>query len=385
MSLRITFFTHYTELYGANLSMLALIDGLGEYGIQAHVICPDQGDLLAALARRDVPTGEFPFEWWVSTQRTLWGAAKRLYHNVRLLHQITTQIASWQTDLVYSNSSVFAIGALAAARLRLPHIWHLREFGNRDYNLWPDLGAWLTRRVLRTADTRIFVSHALKQAFMGNAKPRNTHVIYNGVASEAVFDERRRAAEVQKGRRQQFTFVLVGRFRKSKGHAVAIEAFAKVASRFQDVRLILVGDAGQTGEQGYYDHCRTLVDRLGISARTEFWGYIPDPERAFLAADAALMCSQNEAMGRVTVEAMSACRPVIGNDSGGTSELIDHNRTGLLYRGTPDDLAECMTYYITSPELARQHGEAGWAISRQRNSTETYAAQVYKVISGIRL
>jgi glycosyltransferase involved in cell wall biosynthesis len=382
-SLRITFFTHYTELYGANLSLLNLIDGLGKYGIRAHVICPDQGDLLGALAKRDIPAAQFPFEWWVSTQRTLSGAANRIYKNIRLLHSITSQIARWQTDLVYSNSSVLAIGAMAAARLGLPHLWHLREFGNRDYNLWPDLGAWLMRRVLRTADARIFVSRALKQAFLGNSKPRNTHVIYNGVASEAVFDERRLAAEAQKSRQQPFTFVLVGRFRKSKGHAVAIEAFANVAKRFQDVRLILVGDAGQTGEQGYCDHCRTLVDRLAISARTEFWGYIPDPERAFLAADVALMCSQNEAMGRVTVEAMSACRPVIGNDSGGTSELIDHNRTGLLYRGISDDLAECMTRYIKSPELARQHGEAGWHQSRHRHSTETYAAQVYKVISGI--
>jgi glycosyltransferase involved in cell wall biosynthesis len=380
---RITFFTHYTELYGANLSMLALIDGLGKYGVRSHVICPDQGDLLGALTQRNVPFAQFPFEWWVSTKRTLSGTLKRFYHNVCILHSLTSQIARWQTDLVYSNSSVFSIGAMAAYRLGLPHIWHLREFGNRDYNLWPDLGAWLTRRVLRSADARIFVSKALKQAFLGNVTPRNTHVIYNGVASESVFDSRREAAEAQRGRRQPFTFVLVGRFRQGKGQAVAIEAFAKVAKRFPDVRLILVGDAGLTGEQGYYDHCRALVTQLGIAGRVELWGYIPDPERAFLAADVALMCSQNEAMGRVTVEAMSACRPVIGNDSGGTSELIDHDRTGLLYRGTADNLAECMTRYIEAPELARLHGEVGWQMSRQRHSTETYAAQVYEVIRGI--
>jgi glycosyltransferase involved in cell wall biosynthesis len=381
--LRITFFTHYTELYGANLSMLALIDGLGRYGIRAHVICPDQGDLLPALSQRNIPFAQFPFEWWVSTQRTLWGAAKRFYRNCQLLHAINTQIVRWQTDLVYSNSSVFAIGAMASSSLHLPHIWHLREFGNRDYNLWPDLGAWLSRRIFRTAAARVFVSKALKQAFLGNTTPKNTYVIYNGVASVAVFEERRRSAEQLRGRRQPFTFVLVGRFRNSKGQAVAIDAFSIVARRFPEVRLILVGDAGNTGEQGYYDRCRTRVGELALGDRVEFWGYIPDPERAFLAADAALMCSQNEAMGRVTVEAMSACRPVIGNDSGGTSELIDHGRTGLLYRGTAVDLAECMTRYIQSPELARQHGEAGWQVASIRNSTETYSAHVYDVIAGI--
>lgn len=381
--MRITFFTHYTELYGANLSLLNLIEELSKYGVQPHVICPDEGDLLGVLAQRGIPTARLPFEWWVSTRRTPRGTLKRLYANVRMLAPIVSQIVRWQTNLVYSNSSVFAIGAMAAARLGLPHLWHLREFGDRDYNLWPDLGKWLSRRIIQTADARIFVSKALKNAFFGDKTIVNTHVIYNGVASQASFDERRAAVEAQRGRRQPFAFVLVGRFRQSKGQQIAIEAFSKVAGRFTDVRLILVGDAGLTGEQDYYESCRSIVEETGLENRIEFWGYIPDPERAFLAADVALMCSQNEAMGRVTVEAMSACRPVIGNDSGGTSELIDSDRTGLLYRGSSDDLARCMSRYITDPALARQHGEAGWRQARQRHSTETYASQVYKVIGEI--
>ena len=92
------------------------------------------------------------------------------------------------------------------------------------------------------------------------------------------------------------------------------------------------------------------------------------------------MCSQNEAMGRVTVEAMSACRPVIGYDSGGTSELIDPEQTGLLYRGDFNTLAACMTRYIEAPELAQQQGEAGWRVCRERHSTETYAAQIRAVL-----
>jgi len=42
------------------------------------------------------------------------------------------------------------------------------------------------------------------------------------------------------------------------------------------------------------------------------------------------MCSRHEAMGRVTVEAMSACLPVIGFDNGGTAELIEHERSGCF-------------------------------------------------------
>jgi glycosyltransferase involved in cell wall biosynthesis len=382
--LRVSFITHYTELYGANLSLLNLLDGLAARGVRAHVICPEGGDLLDVLARRGIPAAVLPFEWWVNPRRTLDGTATRLVRNLRRLRAITRQMRDWGCDLVYSNSSVFAIGAMAAAELELPHVWHLREFGRRDYDLWPDFGSRLARLAYRTANATIFVSHALRRTILGRATLTNSHVIYNGVAREAEFDDRRRAAESQRDRRQPFTFVLVGRFRESKGQAVAIRAFAQLASRHPSARLLLVGGAGQTGDQDYFHQCRTLANELGVNDRIEFWGYIPDPERAFLAADAALMCSRNEAMGRVTAEAMSACRPVIGFDNGGTSELIDHDRTGLLYRGGPDALAACMARYVESPDLARRHGEAAWEVARGRHSTETYVAQVYEVIRGVR-
>ncbi|MDY3556751.1 glycosyltransferase family 4 protein [Gemmata sp. JC717] len=380
---RVAFITHYTELYGANLSLLNLIEGLSGYGVRAHVICPESGDLLGALERRGVPVAVLPFEWWVSTDRTADGVARRALRNVRRLRAVAAQLRGWGTDLVYSNSSVFAIGAMAAAELDLPHVWHLREFGDRDYDLWPDLGPSLSRLVFRTADATVFVSHALKQAFLGNREVRNSHVIYNGVGNEATFAERRRAADALRGRRQPFTFVLVGRFRESKGQAIAIRAFARLTERFPDTRLLLVGGSGATGDQAYFDECRALPAQLGVADRVEFWGYIPDPERAFLAADAALMCSRNEAMGRVTAEAMSVCRPVIGYDSGGTSELIAPGRTGFLYKGGPDALAECMARYVADPELARAHGEAGWELARARHTTEGYAAQIHAVIAGV--
>jgi glycosyltransferase involved in cell wall biosynthesis len=381
---RVAFITHYAELYGANLSLLSLLDGLGRYGVRPHVICPEEGDLLPALARRGIPAAVLPFEWWASPRRTARGAAGRLLRNIRRLRPLAAQVGRWGCDLVYSNSSVFAVGALAAAELGLPHVWHLREFGRRDYGLLPDFGPRLSRLGFLTADATIFVSHALRRAVLARAAPANAHVIYNGVAPEAAFDERRRAALALRGRRQPFTFALVGRFRQSKGQAVAIRALAQVAAGHPAARLLLVGGAGQTGEQDYFEGCRALAAGLAGAGRVEFWGYVPDPERAFLEADVALMCSRHEAMGRVTAEAMSACRPVIGFDSGGTSELIDPGSTGLLYRGEADALAACMARYAAAPELAWQHGEAAWHVARRRHSTEVYAAQVYEVLRGVR-
>jgi glycosyltransferase involved in cell wall biosynthesis len=96
------------------------------------------------------------------------------------------------------------------------------------------------------------------------------------------------------------------------------------------------------------------------------------------------MCSPHEAMGRVTAEAMSACRPVIGFDGGGTPELIDHGRSGLLYRGGAEELAACMGRYAEEPGLAWRHGEAAWHQARRRHTTEAYAGHVHAILRGVR-
>ena len=138
---------------------------------------------------------------------------------------------------------------------------------------------------------------------------------------------------------------------------------------------------GQGGD--YQEKCRLLTRQLGIADQVEFWGYLADPYKAYMAADAVLMCSKYEGMGRTTVEAMAASRPVIGYDNAGTSELIIHQHTGLFYHGGPEALAACMRRFIENPDWARQMGKNGWKIARKKFTTEVYAEQIYNVLQSV--
>ena len=60
-------------------------------------------------------------------------------------------------------------------------------------------------------------------------------------------------------------------------------------------------------------------------------GHVRDAKELMRKAVALLMCSWHEAYGRVTVEAMMNDCVVIGRNSGGTSELIEHEETGFLF------------------------------------------------------
>ena len=43
--MNVVFITHYSALYGANRSLLNLIDGLKEYNVESFVLCPSEGKI----------------------------------------------------------------------------------------------------------------------------------------------------------------------------------------------------------------------------------------------------------------------------------------------------------------------------------------------------
>ena len=89
----------------------------------------------------------------------------------------------------------------------------------------------------------------------------------------------------------------------------------------------------------------SLLRRLGVEDLVNIHGPTRDVGRYWSAAHVGLMCSECEAFGLVTVEAMRAGLPVCGTNAGGTPEIIDSRsqRTAKPRRGRertrsqPDD------------------------------------------------
>jgi glycosyltransferase involved in cell wall biosynthesis len=377
--MRVAFITHYAEMFGANRSLLNLIDGLRPYGVESFVVTPDLGDFTRALEERGIAFRQLAIQEWMVTPtatRTRW---ERLYINLRVLPHLLSQLRKWRIQIVYSNSSVFAAGQVAALLLGIPHIWHFREFGELHYGMRLDWGRRSFDFLVSKSDARIAVSNCIRERLLHAQLDGKVHVIYNGVATEAKFDQLSREAERREWTHQAFTFLMVGLFHPAKGQEQAIRAFARVAKQFPDTRLLLVG----TADTPYADTCRDLVARLGLGDKVVFPGWVSDPFPLYLKANALLMCSQYEAMGRVTAEAMAACLPVIGTDRDGTLELVDHERTGLLYHDGEEGLAHCMVRFIEDPIWARKLGQQGWQVARSKFTSELYARQVYDVLQRV--
>jgi glycosyltransferase involved in cell wall biosynthesis len=370
--MKTAFVTHYSEMYGANISLLTLIEGLREYGVKPYVVAPSKGDMTRELSSRSVPFCTAPFRTWMS--RTSWKAPGRLLLNLAVLPYLTRKISKWGADHIHSNSSVTPIGALLAEILSLNHTWHIREFGDRDFNLKHDWGEAVFRMFINRADAAIAVSESLENHVLSDVNIP-THVVYNGVISRARLEEIGRSSSYKNC--NQFTFSIVGRISQSKGQKQAIRALEIIREELDNVKILIAG----TGSREYVKCVKKLAGDLNLQDHVTFLGYVEDPYKVYRQSDAVLMCSPHEAMGRVTAEAMAAARPVIGYNSDGTAELIDNENNGLLYDGTTEHLACCMGQLVENPDWSRSLGRNGWEKARREYTNEVYAQQVFDVLS----
>lgn len=383
--MRIAFFTHYARMYGANRSLLNLIEGLINREVRVIVFVPEQGDLCKILASKGIEYHVCPFRWGMSRRNqnnTLWNKIKyyrgvfgRIRENIKVTPKVLKILHVWKADVIYSNASVIYFGLLIAKILRKPHVWHFREFGDLDFNLRMDLGNKFFTFLQQRSEAIICISESVKKHHRLENAP-NVHLVYNGVAFRESFNFYRNNYQSYIPN-EDFQFLIVGRLNDKKGQEVAIEALATVINRCYKSKLLIAGS-------GKRDGLMKMISEYALEKHVSFLGFLDDPFEAYTLVDATLVCSTYEAMGRVAVESMAAMKPVIGFDAYGTSELIEHEKTGLLYKDGPEDLARQMIWLIENPDLANEIALNAWKEAKEKYSIEHYADQMFQVIKANR-
>jgi glycosyltransferase involved in cell wall biosynthesis len=135
-----------------------------------------------------------------------------------------------------------------------------------------------------------------------------------------------------------------------------LEAFARLPSGLKvTVRLVL---AGLTGPKASF---WARVNNLCLTERVDF---IPTPDTATLVrlyqgASVFVLCSDEEGLGIVILEAMSCGVPIVSTRSGGPEGIINDGREGYLVPlGDAAAIADRMASLLRDQELNRRMGEA---------------------------
>ena len=365
--MRVCFISHSSKPGGgAERSLLDLIDAVKARNVECCCILPkpDQG-MKDLLEQRGVKTLLVPFKWWMHSRRGL-------YHTIRYrlptyqalgIARLTLAIRRLDCDLVYTNSLTVGAGAIASKLLGKPHIWHLREFGEDDFGLEYDWGRERSRKLInKLSSACIANSHAVANEFRTDVE--SIDVVYNSVS---ITNEVKCADDAPWRIPHAIRCIMVGKVTPGKGQQEAIKAIAKLDESNVPAELLIMGPAFG----GYGSLVSNMVNDLNLDDRVHLCGPSSNPIPYIDSADVLLMCSRREAFGRVTVEAMKLGRPVIGSRSGGTPEIIDSGKTGLLYSpGDSKELADQIQYLYDHPSARQRMGETARRQAKRYNSDE---------------
>jgi glycosyltransferase involved in cell wall biosynthesis len=339
-------------------------------------VYPQKGDLAADCEQYGVTTTIAWTPWWAfgkwsrSTRFDLHAVLGAVPYALILIPgivQATLLLRRWRPAMVLSNTMTIPSHAIAAKLLGIPHYWMVREFGRDDHRLWFLLGYRRTVRLIgRLSEVVICNSRAVEAALLAQDPSMTTHVLYPAVDTPAGAPSERRPGERMRA-------VLVGYFSPSKGQHLAIEAISVARRAGVDIELTLIG-------AGSHKPLRNLARDLGVDDLLTIREPTRDLGPHWSAAHVGLMCSDCEAFGRVTVEAMRAGLPVCGTDSGGTPEIIEPGIAGLLSpAGNAQALADNLIALESDEALRRRL--ASLAVERsQRFGRDRHDVELAEVL-----
>ena len=237
----------------------------------------------------------------------------------------------------------------------------------------------LARWGVQRADAVFSISRYVTGTLLDMGKPEaEIHTVLNGI-DPSKWDPELDGSDVRRELgvpTDALVLASVSRLFSWKGQRELLRAFAQVKKELnRNLRLLIVGaDAREVEAGSFTSELKQLSRTLGIEQDVIFTGPRADVPRIMAACDLFTMPSFEEPFGLVFLEAMAMRKPVVALNNGGTPEVVEHGRSGLL--SAPQDipgLASNILRLLSSAELRRSMGDYGRASVLERFSARRMA------------
>ncbi len=148
---------------------------------------------------------------------------------------------------------------------------------------------------------------------------------------------------------------IVATLRDWKGHCYLFEAMARLAPRYQNWQMVVIGDGP------YEPTLRAKVEELGLQRNVNFVGRKQNIPEWLNALDMFVLPSYgDEGVPQAIVQAMACGLPVISTPIGSIAEAVIDRSTGLLVPSRDSRALEnAIESLIQQPELRAKFGAAG--------------------------
>lgn len=315
-------------------------------GHQVLVTLPHKVDRTTLSAYAGAEVAVVPTHRWMGRRQTGVAGVARLAQCLPDVARHANRIRACKPELIVVNTAVIPSPLVAARILRTPAVLLIRETLVTN----PSLRSVLPRRWIR------FLLHRLSTVAIVNSQFAASQ--YGYPASVVYPPVRHRFSRASSGRHagndgEALQIAMMGSLTPDKGHADAVTATALARANGVDLRMRIYGPGADEDVKALNHH----IERLGVADVVTYEGSTAEPEVALSAADISLVCSRNEAYGKVTVESLLCGTPVIGYGLGGTLEILQHGG-GLVTEPDPSAMAAAIEAVRENGTLERLQREA---------------------------
>jgi glycogen(starch) synthase len=278
--------------------------------------------------------------------------------NVNMQKETATLISDLgrQVDIIHAHDWLVANAAVGLKQIfRIPLVAtiHSTEIGRRnglhtDYErMIHQTENWLAHESWRIICCSQYMAQHVRWAY-GLPQDR-VMVIPNGVDATVYKKEFDRTEFRKRFASPEEKIVLyVGRLVYEKGVQTLVSAIPKILSRV-NAKFVVVGDGGMK------DHLMRQVANMRLTHRIMFTGFLDEEtlRKLYQIADVCVVPSLYEPFGITALEAMAANTPLVVSNTGGLSEIVEHDKTGTkVYAGNADSVAWGITRILLDPAYA---------------------------------
>lgn len=289
-------------------------------------------------------------------------------------------------DLVHMHwGKDFPLAALAKAiskrKPKLIYTRQMRMTRNKD--------DWYHNFQYKQMDLMLAITDKLADEVRSFLRKDFTHKVrrlYYGVKQAGVQIEQNQRNDLREKlnvTNDQFLVGLFGRIKESKGQYLIIEAIKKLKLKHSNIKALIVG---HPMDEFYLGELKDNVNSSGLSEQVIFKDFVDNVSEYMQLCDCVVLASDAETFGLVLIEAMQIGVAVIGTNSGGVPEIIEHEKSGLLFPPRDvDGLVAQIERYYENPTFKAQMAMRGKEKALNRFSYGDHYQQLEKIFREISL
>ena len=358
------------DYYGASKVLISIIDIFINNGFEVHLLLPNNGPLNNNETIKKTKLSIINLGVFRKRYFTVFGLINRFYLIIKSSLFIRKYLKKNQIDLVYTNTSTLISPSIAAKLAGIPSIFHIHEIpsGNLIYS------RFITAFLNVFPREIICVSKSVYDFWIKNGLNKSkAKIIHNG------FNIKKSKSKILNN--DKIVFTSISRIIPYKGHSLMIKIFEILCRKNKNICLQIIGDT-LPEYQKYLDGLKLDIKKRGLNNKIKFLGFKNDVLSVLEKSSFFIhIPTSPDPLPTVIFEAISCKIPVITNSLGGSFEILDDGKNGLIIKNyNIEESVEKILSYLDNKKLQNENVKNAFNYINKNLSFEQFKNKILNIV-----